>query len=58
MRFGDRQHFLIDNAKYVFVAVCQISHPSQEVAYENKMLSTTSGLVCLQSLINTDFKKV
>ena len=57
MRSNDRQHFLIDNTKYEFVALCQISHRSQIVVYEKK-LSTTSGLMSTVLLINIDISSL
>ena len=64
MRSDDRQHFLIDNTKYEFVALCQIIHRSQIVVYEKviheKMLSTstTSGLMSTSVLINFDISSL
>ena len=49
MRSNDRQHFLIDNTKYEFVALCQISHRSQIVVYEKKS-STRKN--CRQHLVS------
>ena len=50
MRFSDLSLFLIHNTKYKFVAVFQNNHRSQKVVDE-KELSTTSGLMCLQPKI-------
>ena len=62
MRSNDQQHSLIDNTKYKFVALCQISHRSQIVIYEKKSstrkLSTTSGLMSTVLLINIDISSL
>ena len=63
-RFSDRQLFLIDSTRYLSLAVCPNSNRSQKVEDEKKSstrkihqrakvvdekkLSTTSGLLCLQ----------
>ena len=53
-RFNDRQIFLIDNTKYLSVD-CVSKRASitksriREKVFDEKKLSGTSGLVCLQS---------